>query len=80
MNNMKISSLFKFLLYQYSFAYELELSSNVDSLAYRTLCLISHTTYMVRNKAKLRWQFIMSLGVPMSYACRSVGSESQGYG
>jgi hypothetical protein len=59
-------------------AYELEYSPYVMSLAYRTLCSISHTTYMGRIRAKLRWRFVVSLGLSVSYAWRSVGSESRG--
>jgi hypothetical protein len=43
-----------FLYYHYSYAYELELSSYVIHLAYRTLCLIIHTTYMFRPRPRLR--------------------------
>jgi hypothetical protein len=43
-----------------------------------TLCLIIHITHMIRIRAKLRWRFIMSLGVPKYFTCRSVGSESWG--
>ena len=39
--------------YQHSYAYELELSSYVIHLAYRTLCLIFHT-YMFRSRPYLR--------------------------
>jgi hypothetical protein len=47
--------MFLFLSYQDRYAYEIELSSYVISLAYRTLCLIFHTTYMFRPRPKLRW-------------------------
>jgi hypothetical protein len=53
MNNMKISLMFLLSYYQYSYAYELELSSYVIHLAYRTLCLILHT-YMFRSRPELR--------------------------
>jgi hypothetical protein len=33
---------------------------------------------MMRIRAKLRLRFIVPSGVPMSYACRSVGSKSEG--
>jgi hypothetical protein len=59
-------------------AYELAYNFDVMSLAYRTLCLIIHITYMIRIRAKLRCWFIIPLGLPMSYACRSIGSESRG--
>jgi hypothetical protein len=85
---MKSSSRFKLSYLNYIYAYELEYSSCVMSIAYeleysyyvmnlafRTLCLTFHTIYMMRIRAELRWQFIVPSGVPMSYACRSVGSE-----
>ena len=78
MNNMKNSLKFLLSCYQYSYAYELEQSSYVTCLAYRTLCLIAHAMFMVRIRAKLRWQFVVSSGLLVSYACRSIGSESQG--
>jgi hypothetical protein len=66
MNNMKSSSMFLFLSYQYSFvmnlelssydmilAHELEYSFYVMILPYRTSCLIYHT-YMFRPRPKLR--------------------------
>jgi hypothetical protein len=91
MNSMKNSSIALFLFYQYSCAYELEYSFHVIiltyelaygfyvmSLACRTLCLIFHAIYMRKNRVMLRWRFIMPSGVPKSFTCRSVGSESQG--
>ena len=54
MNNIKDSSMCLLSYYHYSYAYEIELSSYVIRLAYRTLCLILHTTYMFRPRAKLR--------------------------
>ena len=91
MNNMKSSSKVFLSFYQYSCAIELEYSFHVIiltyelaysfyvmNLTYKTLCLIIHTTYMIRIRTKLRWQFVVPLGLPMSYAYRSVGSESQG--
>jgi hypothetical protein len=66
MNNMKSSSMFLFLSYQYSYVMKLELSSYdmilaheleysfyVMILPYRNLCLIYHT-YMFRSRPKLR--------------------------
>ena len=76
MRNIFGSNMYLLSYYQYSYAYELEYSSYAMNLAYRTLCLIIHTTYIIRSRAKLRWWFIVPLGVPKSYACRSVGSES----
>jgi len=91
MNNMMSSSKVLFSYYQYSYAYELEYSFHVMILTYelaysfyvmnltcRTLCLIIHITYMIRIRTKLRWWFIVPLCLTMSYACRSIGSESQG--
>jgi hypothetical protein len=43
-----------------------------------TLCLTIHMTCMSRSRARLRWRFVVPLGLSMSYACRSVGSESRG--
>jgi hypothetical protein len=59
-------------------AYELSHSSYVMNLAYWTLILVIHTTYMIKIRTKLRWRFVVPSGLPMSYACRSVGSESRG--
>ena len=44
MNNIKSFLLYLLSYYQYSSAYEIELCSYVISLAYRTSCLIFHTT------------------------------------
>jgi hypothetical protein len=84
MNKMNYFSKVLFLTYHYSHTYELEHSLYVMILAYElaysfcvmrleymTLCLIIHIIYMIRNRAKLRWRFILPSGVPMSYACRS---------
>ena len=89
--NIKSSSIVILSYLQYSNAYELDYSSHVISMIYepvyslyatiltgRTLCLIIHIVYMSRMNAKLRWRFIVPSGVPMSYACRSVGSKSWG--
>ena len=88
---MKSSSTALFSYLQYSSAYELEYSCLVIILIYElayslcvmiitnsTLCLTIHMTCMSRSRAKLRWRFVVPSGLPMSYACRSVGSESQG--
>jgi hypothetical protein len=95
MNNMKNSSKVLLSIFQYSCAYELDLeysfhviiltyelaySFYVMSLTCRTLCLNIHITCMIRIRAKLRWWFIMPLGMPMSFACRSVRSEFRGCG
>jgi hypothetical protein len=47
-------------------------------VAYLTLCLNNHITYIIKIRAKLRWRFIMPLGVPKFFTCRSVGSGTQG--
>ena len=91
MNTMSNSSkvLLSFYLYscaielEYSFhviilTYELAYSFYVMSLTCKTICLIIHITCMIRSRAKLRWRFIVPSGLSMSYACRSVGSESRG--
>jgi hypothetical protein len=78
MSNMKNLPMFLFSYYQYSYAYELEQSLYVTRLADRTLCSIVHTIYMIRSRAKLRWRFIVPSGLPLSYACRSIGSKSHG--
>jgi hypothetical protein len=57
-------------------AYELSYSSYVMNLAYRTVSLIIHTTYMIRIRTKLKRSFVVPSDLPMSYACRSVRSES----
>jgi hypothetical protein len=77
MRNTNSSNMFLSSTYHYSFAIELEYSSCVLMLAYelaysfyvmnlahRTLCLIIHTTYMIRIRAKLRWWFIVPSGFP----------------
>jgi hypothetical protein len=46
------------------------------SLTCRTLFLIFHAMYMHKNRVMLRWWFIMPLGVPRSFTCRSIGLES----
>ena len=58
--------------------YELVYSLYVMKVAYLTLCLTIHITYIIGFRAKLRWQFIMPSGVPKSFTCRSVGSGTQG--
>ena len=89
-NTMKSSSIVMLSYHVDSSAYELEYSFHVIIMTYelaysfyamsltcRTLCLIIHITYMSRIRAKLRWWFIVPSGVPMSYACQSIGSEPQ---
>jgi hypothetical protein len=81
-NTMRNSSKVLLSFYQYSCAIELEYSFHVIMLTYeiaysfdvmiltcKTLCLIIHITYMIRIRTKLRWQFVVPLGFPMSYAC-----------
>lgn len=77
MRNTSGFNTFLLSTYQCSYAIELEQSRYVTCLAYMNLCLIIHTTYMSRIRAMLRGRFVVPLGVPKSYACRSIGSESQ---
>jgi hypothetical protein len=58
--------------------YELVQSLCVMRIAHLTLCLTNHITYIIRIRVKLRWRFIMPLGVPKFFTCRSVGSGTQG--
>ena len=58
--------------------YELVYSLYVMKVAHMTLCLNTHITYIIRTKAKLRWPFIVPLGVPKFFTCRSVGSGTHG--
>ena len=89
MNNTKSSLMFLLSHYQYSFTYELDYSSHVIILTYElayslyvmiltcsTLCLTIHMTCMSRSRARMRWRFVIPLGLPMSYVCRSIGLES----
>jgi hypothetical protein len=90
MNTRRISSKVMLSFYEYSCAieldcshviiltYELVYSLYVMILTCATLCLTIHMTYMSRSRAKLRWRFIVPSGLPMSYACWSVGSEPRG--
>ena len=88
---MKSSSIALFSYLQYSSAYELEYSCLVIIMIYElahslcvliltcsTLCLTIHMICMSRTRARLRWQFVVPSGLPMSYACRSIGLESLG--
>jgi hypothetical protein len=59
MINMKSSSMFFFLSYQYNYVMKLEKNSYVIHLAYKTLCLILDTTYMFRPRPKLRWWVLL---------------------
>jgi hypothetical protein len=47
--------------------YELVQSLCVMRIAHLTLCLTNHITYIIGIRVKLRWWFIMSLGVPKFY-------------
>ena len=91
MNTMRIYSKVLPSYYKYSCAIELEYSFHVIIITYElayslcvmiltcaTLCLTILITCMSRSRAKLRWWFVVPLGLPMSYACRSIGLESQG--
>ena len=91
MNTKRISSKVMLSYLQYSSAYELEYSCLVIIMIYEleyslcvmiltclTLCLTIHMTCMSRSRARLRWRFVVPLGLPMSYACRSIGAKSRG--
>ena len=67
----------EYSLYVMILTYELEYNFYVMRLAYMTLYLTIHITYIIGIRAKLRWRFIMPLGVPKSFTCRSIGSESR---
>ena len=38
----------------------------------------THITYIIGIRAKLRWRFIVPLGVTKFFTCRSIGSGTQG--
>ena len=42
--------------------YELAYSLCVMGVAYMTLCLTAHITYIIRIRAKLKWWFIVLFG------------------
>ena len=67
-------------LYYYSHTYEPEYSYCVIILIYELvyslcvmkvahLCLNTHITYIIKIRAKLRWWFIVPLGVPKLFTC-----------
>ena len=58
--------------------YELVYSLYVMKVAHLTLCLNTYTTYLIGIRAKLRWRFIVPLGVPKFFTCRSIGAGSGG--
>ena len=91
MNTKRISSIVMISYHLYSIAYELEYSCLVIIMIYElayslyvmiltclTLCSTIHMTYMSRSRAKLRWRFIVPLGMPKFFTYRSVGSGTQG--
>ena len=57
--------------------YELVYSLYVLKVAHMTLYLNTHIAYIIRIRAKLRWRFIIPLGVPKFFTCRSVGLGTQ---
>ena len=57
--------------------YELVYSLYVMRVAYMTLCLTIHITYIIRIRAKLRWWFIMVLGVPKFFTYQSIVSGNR---
>ena len=58
--------------------YELVYSLYIMKVAYMTLCLKTHITYINGIRAKLRWRFIVPLGVPKFFTYRSIGSRIHG--
>jgi hypothetical protein len=46
--------------------YELVYSLYVMRVAYMTLCLTTHITYIIRIRAKLMWWFVVLSSVPKS--------------
>ena len=57
--------------------YELVYTLYVMRVAHLTLCLNTHITYITGIRAKLKWWFIVPLGVPKFFTCRSVGLGTQ---
>ena len=57
--------------------YELVYSLYVMKVAHLTLYLNIHITYIIGIRAKLRWRFIVPLGVPKFFTYRSIGSRTQ---
>ena len=57
--------------------YELAYSLCVMRVAYMTLCLTIHITYIIGIRAKLRWWFIVPLGVHKFFTYWSVGSGTR---
>jgi hypothetical protein len=92
MNTMKSSFKFKFSYHSYSNAYKLEYSCLhviivIYELAYSldvmiltclTSCLNIHMTSMSRSRVRLRWRFVVSSGLSISFICQSVGSGTRG--
>ena len=77
--------------YIYSHTYELDngycvmimIYEQVQSLCVMKLALLilflnTHITYIIGIRAKLRWWFIVPLGVPKFFTYRSVGSGTRG--
>ena len=61
----------EYSLYVMILTYELVYSLYVMKITYMTLGLNIHLTYIIGIRAKLRWRFIVSSGVPKSFTCRS---------
>jgi len=55
--------------------YELAYGLCVIRVAYLTLCLTTHITYIIRIRAKLRWRFYRAFGCAqvLSLSIRTVG-------
>ena len=90
-NTMKSSSIVMLSYHLYSSAYELEYSCLVIIMIYElayslcvmiltcsTSCLIIDMICMSRSMVKLRWQFIIPSGLPISFTCQSIGSRTRG--
>jgi hypothetical protein len=58
--------------------YELVHSPYARVLSYKTLCLNIHAICLLGFRTKYRWWFIMPLGTPKSFTCRSEGSRTAG--
>ena len=92
-NTMKSSSIVMLSYHLYSGAYELEYSCLVIIMIYElayslcvmiltcsTSCLIIHMVCMSRSRARVEVMVHRSFGFAHILACRSIGSESGGYG
>jgi hypothetical protein len=58
--------------------YELVQSLCVMRVAHLTLCLTNHITCITGIRVKMRWRFIVPLGVPKFLTYQSIGSGTRG--